>query len=91
MALLWTAAAERNLTRLHGFLEPVDRAAARHAVRVILQGVRQIARHPRLGSRLAEFEPREIRRLIVGDHELRYEVQPQRLIILRIWSTREDR
>jgi len=43
----------------------------------------------RIGPRLQEFTPREVRRLFVGDYELRYEIQ--RVIVLRVWHTREDR
>jgi hypothetical protein len=47
--------------------------------------------HPRIGARLGEFDPREVRRLIVGDHEIRYEAREDELIILRIWHVYEDR
>lgn len=89
--LRWTTSANRDLVRLHGFLEAVDRRAAARVVRRILDGVKHIARHPRLGSRLAVFDPREVRKLIVGDYELRYEVREDALVILRIWHVHEDR
>lgn len=91
MALRWTASANRDLVRLHGFLESVDHRAAVRAVRRILAGVRQLGRHPRLGARVPGFEPREVRRLIAGDHELRYELRDGDLSILRIWHVHEDR
>ena len=46
---------------------------------------------PHLGLALPEFAPRNVRRLIVGDYELRYEVAEKALWILRLWHTREDR
>ena len=46
---------------------------------------------PRIGERLEEFDPREVRRILVGHYELRYEIQDQVIYILRIWHTREDR
>ena len=91
MALRWTTSANRDLVRLHGFLEPVDRRAAARAVRRLLTGARQIGRHPRLGVRLPEFDPREVRRLIVDDYEMRYELRDTELVILRIWHVHEDR
>ncbi|HUQ05075.1 MAG TPA: type II toxin-antitoxin system RelE/ParE family toxin [Kofleriaceae bacterium] len=91
MALRWTATANRDLVRLHAFLAPADQRAATRAVRRILSGVKHIARHPRIGVRLAEYDPREVRSLIIGDHELRYEVRDDLLAILRIWHAHEDR
>jgi hypothetical protein len=44
-----------------------------------------------LGVRLEEFAPRDVRRVIVGDYELRYEVTEAAIYILRLWHTREDR
>ena len=91
MGLRWTTSAQRDLVRLHSFLAPVDAAAAARAVQLILSGVREIARLPGLGSRLTEFAPREVRRLIRGHDELRYEVRPDELVILRVWQVLEDR
>jgi plasmid stabilization system protein ParE len=83
--------AQADLERLHGFLASVDPYAAVRAVRVILAGTRRLAAHPRLGLRLKEFNPREVRRVLLGDYELRYELRDTELIILRIWHFREDR
>ena len=91
MSLKWTSKAHGDLARLHGFLSEVDPGAAARAVRLILAGVRRLAAHPRLGSRLAEFQPREVRRIIVGDYEVRYEIVNGDLIVLRLWHLREDR
>lgn len=91
MGLRWTTSANRDLVRLHSFLEPVDRRAAARAVQRILTGAKHVARHPRLGTRLTEFDPREVRKLIIGDYELRYEVRDHELVILRIWHVYEDR
>lgn len=68
MALRWASVANRDLVRLHAFLEPVDPGAATRAVRRIMSGVKHIARHPRIGVRLRDFEPREIRKFFVGDY-----------------------
>jgi plasmid stabilization system protein ParE len=91
MGVRWAARARADLERIHGFLHDVNSAAAIKAVDGILRGVERLASHPRLGKRLPEFAPREIRRLIVGDYELRYELQEDELFVLRIWHAREDR
>lgn len=91
MAFRWTSKANEDLARIHAFLEPVSPAGAAQAVEEILAGVRGLGRFPRLGARLEEFEPREVRRLIVGHYELRYEIRDRDLIILRLWHVHEDR
>ena len=91
MGLRWSTSANRDLVRVHGFLAAADRRAAARAVQRLLTGAKHIARHPRIGVRLVEFDPREVRRLIVGDYEMRYEVRDHELIVLRIWHVYEDR
>lgn len=50
-----------------------------------------LATNPRLGEQLFQFEPREVRRILVGQYEMRYEIQGETIYILRLWHTREDR
>jgi plasmid stabilization system protein ParE len=47
--------------------------------------------NPRIGERLDEFKPREVRRILVGHYEVRYEIQDLTIYVLRLWHTREDR
>ncbi|MOA09083.1 Plasmid stabilization system protein [compost metagenome] len=47
--------------------------------------------NPRIGERLEEFEPRDVRRIQVGRYEMRYEIAGSTLYLLRLWHTREDR
>ena len=46
---------------------------------------------PRLGEKLDEFAPREVRRILAGQYEMRYEIQAATMYVLRIWHTRENR
>jgi len=46
---------------------------------------------PRIGEKLEEFDPREVRRILVGRYEMRYEIQQSTIYILRLWHTREER
>ena len=77
--------------RLHEFLFPVDARAAARVVRQLVAGAKRIPAHPRLGTRLTEFGPREVRRVLVGDYEIRYEVTDKDVFVLRIFHVREDR
>ncbi len=66
------------------------RAAAR-----VLQSLTAVAGRlldqPRIGEKLEQFEPREVRRVLVGKYEMRYEVRASSIFILRVWHTQEER
>jgi plasmid stabilization system protein ParE len=91
VALRWTASARADLARLHEFLEPVNPRAAALAVRQLVAGAKRIPARPRLGQRLRGFAGREVRRILIGDYEIRYELAGRDVFVLRIFHTREDR
>jgi len=91
VALKWTSSARSDLVRLYEFLHPVNGPAAIRLVRQLIAGTKRIPAHPRLGARMAEFEPREVRRILVADYEIRYELANTNIFILRIFHAREDR
>ena len=91
MELKWTSKALSDLTRLFEFLAVVNRAAAARTVQSLSLAPATLLSNPRLGERLEEFEPRDVRRLLVGHYEMRYEIQGSTLYILRLWHVREDR
>jgi plasmid stabilization system protein ParE len=55
--VIWTPPALRDVARLHGFLAPKNRDAARRAVRAIRQGVKTLAAHPEIGRPVDEMPP----------------------------------
>jgi plasmid stabilization system protein ParE len=55
--LIWTPPAVRDIARLHAFLAPKNRKAARRAVRAIRQGVKALAAHPEIGRPIEEMPP----------------------------------
>ena len=91
MELKWTRQALSDLARLYEFLAPVNRLAAARTVQSLTAAPARILEHPRIGEKLEEFEPREVRRILVGHYEMRYEIQASTLYVLRFWHTREDR
>lgn len=91
MRIRWSVEAANDLYRLYDFLAPLDTTQAVRAVQALDEAVRRLRAHPRLGRPLVEFGPRQVRRLIVGSYEIRYEVQDEAVSILRIWHVREDR
>jgi plasmid stabilization system protein ParE len=92
MTINWTSAAHGDLVRLYEFLSPVNPHAAARVVQRLTDGPDLLLSQPRIGTRLAEFEPREVRFILVGDYEIRYEISANEGIwILRLWHTRELR
>ena len=91
MRLKWTKKAQADLVRLHDFLAPANRAAAARTVQALVAAPARLIAQPRLGERLQEFEPNEVRRIIVGQYEMRYELQGDVIYVLRLWHSREDR
>jgi plasmid stabilization system protein ParE len=91
MQIEWTLAALSDLALLYDFLEPVNPAAAARTVQSLTIAPEQLLVHPRLGEVLDEFQPREVRRILIGRYEMRYEIQDVTIYVLRIWHAREDR
>jgi plasmid stabilization system protein ParE len=87
----WTKKAVSDVARLHEFLAPVNSRAAARVVRSLTTAAQRLQDQPRIGEKLEQYEPREVRRILVGSYEVRYEVQSPIVFILRIWHTREDR
>ncbi|MEW6415131.1 MAG: type II toxin-antitoxin system RelE/ParE family toxin [Pseudomonadota bacterium] len=91
MELKWTGKALSDLARLYEFLAPVNKSAAARTVQSLTAAPAGLLANPRIGEKLDEFEPREVRRILVGHYEMRYEIQASTIYVLRLWHTREDR
>jgi len=91
MQLKWTRRALADLERLYAFLELVNQQAAARAAQALVAAPTRLLKHPRLGERLEEFDPREVRRILAGHYEIRYEIQGSTIFVLSLWHSREDR
>jgi addiction module RelE/StbE family toxin len=91
MKIHWTHKAASDLTRLYEYLRPVAPDAAARIVQQLARAPGRLADHPRIGEKLEAYEPREVRRILVGDYELRYEIADRTIFILRLWHSRENR
>lgn len=80
-----------DLVRLHEFLAPVNPAAAARIIGALIQRAERLPVRPRLGARLREFGDREVRKVLAGDYEMRYEISQRDVVVLRIFHAREDR
>lgn len=91
MKIQWTSKASSDLVRLHEHLKPVAPDAAARIVQELARAPGRLLDYPRLGERLDAFDPREVRRIIVGNYEMRYEISQATIFILRLWHCRENR
>ncbi|ANM08023.1 toxin-antitoxin system toxin RelE/ParE family protein (plasmid) [Rhizobium phaseoli] len=91
MEIKWTSKVVSDIARLYDFLSPIDRRAAARTVQALAAAPARLIEQPRLGERLEEFDPQEVRRILVGRYEMRYEIQQSTIYVLRLWHTREDR
>ena len=77
--------------RLYEYLHAVAPAAAARVVQQLAHVPDRLVEYPRLGESLPAYGPREVRRVVVGAYELRYEIADETIVILRIWHGREYR
>ncbi len=62
--LRWSQPALLDVARLHAFLAPKSRDAAKRAVKAIRQGVKALAKHPDVGRPVEEL-PAEFREWVI--------------------------
>ncbi|WP_209715292.1 MULTISPECIES: type II toxin-antitoxin system RelE/ParE family toxin [Asticcacaulis] len=91
MQLLWSAPARRDLQRLYSFLREVNPRAAKNVLKQLDAAANRLRSFPQIAPRLEVYADRDVRALMVGDYELRYEVKRDALIVVRVWHTREER
>lgn len=84
-----TSKALFDLACLYEFLAPVNKPAAARTVQALTRAPTILLTNPRIGEQLFQFEPREVRRILVGEYEVRYELQDSIIYVLRLWHTRE--
>ncbi|CAL4866678.1 hypothetical protein MMA231_00922 [Asticcacaulis sp. MM231] len=91
MHIRWLSVSQRDLVRLYDFLKDVNPRAAARIVQNLVASIRKLPDHPRIGHIIDIHSPRDVRRLLVDDYEVRYEITGDTIVILCIWHMREDR
>jgi len=90
--LKWSQAALRDVARLHDFLAPKNRDAAKRAVKTIRQGVKALGKHPRIGRPVDELPP-EFREWVIefgsGAYVALYRYDGKEVVILAVRHGRE--
>jgi plasmid stabilization system protein ParE len=91
MRLNWTSKAISDLNRIYQFLAVINRRVAVNSLTSIERAAYGLLESPRIGYRLEEFRPKDVRSLVVGEYVVRYQIKGEESYILRIWHGKEDR
>lgn len=91
MKLKWSNEAVAMLRVSTTFWPKMNPAAAARAAQTLTVAPRQLLDRPQSGRQLEQYLPREVRCIIVGNYEMRYELVESTVFILRVWHTREER
>ncbi|MDP1771180.1 MAG: type II toxin-antitoxin system RelE/ParE family toxin [Methylobacter sp.] len=71
MRLKWTSKALDDLARLYEFLAAVNKPAAARTVQSLTAAPTRLLEQPYIDEKLEEFDPREVRRILVRRYEMR--------------------
>lgn len=91
MRVVWTPESVDALVHIHDYLNRVNPQAADAAVLAPTSASLRLTDFPRLGERLERFRDREVRHLIVGSYDIRYEIVGATIRVLDVWNTRQQR
>ena len=93
MNLIWLPDARDDIERLFGFLLEVNPPAADRVVRLIQSCARRLADHPEIGRPMDDDGERRELYMSFGAsaYVLRYRIEGQTIVIIRVWHGRENR
>ena len=84
MKVHWTDAALRHLSAIHDYIAQDSPLYARGMVDRLTSRSRQIARHPRSGRMVPEYEAPDVREVIEGPYRVIYRILPDRIDVLAV-------
>jgi plasmid stabilization system protein ParE len=92
VTIIWSVAALRDIQRLRSFVEPQNKEAAKRAAEAIKKAASTLMTHPLLGKRLEARQDHEIF-IPFGQrgYVMRYRLDGDTVVILRIWHGREEK
>ncbi|AFK63942.1 hypothetical protein TKWG_21185 [Advenella kashmirensis WT001] len=62
----------------------MNKSAAARAVQKLTKAPTILLTDSRIGEQLFQFEPRDVRRILAGHYETRYEIQGETIYVLRL-------
>ena len=91
MIIRWSSEARDDVDCLADFIAAYDQILAGEIEQQLEQPPKMLLDFPRRGSRLSEFDLREVREFRVGSYLLRYELAGTDIFVLRFFHAREAR
>lgn len=91
MRILWSFSAWADADRLHAFAAQRDIDDADAIFDRLAAAPMTLLEFPRRGTRLSEYDPREVRELRAGRYLVRYELAEGEIRVLRLFHVREER
>ena len=90
MKISYTQEAINDLERLRKFIESKNPFAARRISSELLDGIGNLHSFPKMGLPVARApDPEAIRDLFIGRYTVRYLLDEDHLVILRVWHGQE--
>jgi len=93
MIVRWTHKAQKDFARIYAFALQYNRRRANRVADRLTSATDSLIFTPYMGTHLEPFEPEQVRKLVIDDYEIHYQIdEPKNTIfIVDLWHTREDR
>lgn len=93
--ITWLPEATKDVTRLREFIKQENPMAARKAGQRLLNAVNILLKNPKAGMPSPDADCEAFRDLYAsfgqGGYTIRYRIHQHRIVIVRIWHSREER
>jgi plasmid stabilization system protein ParE len=92
MNIKWSNKAVADINQVFETLSlEEDSDKALKVLKSLVEAPMQHNQQMRMGERSDHFDDRDVRRMLVGEYEMRYELRDKAPFILRVWHTKEAR
>ena len=91
MNVLWSDESLSDMERIYEFHAQFSVPVAMRVMSMIRRATNLPVVFPQAGRSCVAYNPRDVRDLVVGDYQLRYEVDGKTIGVVRVWHCKEDR
>ncbi|NQZ09761.1 MAG: type II toxin-antitoxin system RelE/ParE family toxin [Algicola sp.] len=91
MNIKWSNKAIADINLVFETLSLEDSDKALKVLKSLVEAPMQHQQQMRMGERSDDFDDRDVRRMLIGEYEMRYELRNKEPFILRVWHTLEAR
>jgi len=93
MIVRWTHKAQKDFARIYAFALQYNRRRANRVADRLTSATDSLSFTPHIGTHLELYEPNEVRKLVIDNYEIHYQIveDEETIFIVDLWHTREDR